>query len=285
MKNRILILAFGFLCAPGLAFGACSRNNLTKCLDSVCAINFGMNPAARCQYCGSASAGEPVSNGMKSVGAGASKYELTDKELKKAPTDPGERYVWATNQCLKKVDGCDADDVTDTYDSLIEQSCKAAGISAAMVNLAQKVNTAKSQSTCSTDISSCLINEKRCGAGYTKCKDEADFDKYFSDCGVLSTGCEQYLTQIRSKLFASRNDAIKNADQVLKNIVAAYQKNRQQKYDNTRQSCKDGEAKQQCIAQVCNNNMRHKCELGFEYEETLAGQLCKFYDVACERLK
>lgn len=284
MKNRILILMSVVFCTPGLAFGACSRNNLTKCLDSVCAINVGMNPAARCQYCGSASAGEPVSNGMKTV-AVASKYTLTDKELKKAPKDPGERYVWATSQCLKRVDGCDADDVTDTYDSLIEQSCKAAGISVAMANLAQKANTAKSQSSCSTEISSCLINEKRCAAGYTKCEDEADFDKYFSECGVLSTGCESHLKQIRSTLFAARDTAIKNADQVLANIVAAYKKTRQQKYDNAKQGCKDGAVKNQCIEAVCNNNMRHKCEDGFEYEKTLAGQLCKFYDTACERLK
>ena len=88
--------------APGFVYGAgCSTANLIRCLDSACAINIGANPAARCQYCGSSSAGEPEkSMAMKSVSAGsAAKYTISDKELKKAPDDPGERYVWATKKC------------------------------------------------------------------------------------------------------------------------------------------------------------------------------------------
>ena len=86
MKNHNLFLVMGLFVAPHLAFGACSTANLTRCLDSVCAINIGANAAARCQYCGSASAGEPSTAGvMKNITAGnAAKYTISDKELKKA---------------------------------------------------------------------------------------------------------------------------------------------------------------------------------------------------------
>ena len=287
MKYRNLFFALLFLGTPNVVFGACSIANLTRCLDSVCAINIGANPAARCQYCGDASAGEPAkSSAMKSISAGASaKYTISDKELKKAPKDPGERYVWATRQCLEKLKDCSSDDVSDNYDSLIEQSCKAAGISADFANLAQKANEEKSKNSCSREITSCLINEKRCNADYSKCESDADFDKYYAECSVLSTGCESFSKEIRSTLIANRDNAVKNADEILNTIVTAYQTSRENKLKNIQDGCKDSAAKKKCISMVCNNNMRHKCELGFEYEETLAGMLCKFYDTACDRLK
>ena len=133
MKPHILyILPVLFIGTVADGATACSRANLTRCLDSACAINMSSNPSARCQYCGTATAGKPSSKKeMRSVSVGASaKYNISEKELKKAPSDPGERYSWATKLCLQKVSGCNAEDVSDTYDPLIEQSCKAAGVSA-----------------------------------------------------------------------------------------------------------------------------------------------------------
>jgi hypothetical protein len=160
MKYRNLFFALLFFGTPNVVFGACSVANLTRCLDSVCAINIGANPAARCQYCGSASAGDPTkSSAMKSVSAGsATKYIISDKELKNAPTDPGQRYMWATQKCLEKVSGCTTDDVSDIYDELISKSCQAAGITDSMASLAKKANTAKTQTSCSNDITNCIIN-------------------------------------------------------------------------------------------------------------------------------
>jgi hypothetical protein len=286
MKYHNLFLAMGLFMVPHFAFGACSTANLTRCLDSVCAINIGANPAARCQYCGSESAGTPSTAGvMKTVTAGsAAKYTISEKELKKAPTDPGQRYIWATEQCLKKLKDCTSEDVSDNYDSLIEQSCKAAGISADMATLAKKVSQEKKQPACSSEISSCLIADKRCLADYRNCESDADFDKYFSECSIAATGCDSYISAIRSTLISARDAAIKNSALALKNIVEAYQTARKQKLAGTKQSCKDNSAKQNCIKTVCANNMKHKCDDGFEYETTLAGQLCAFYDVACDRL-
>lgn len=294
--------------APFVAFGACSTNNLTRCLDSVCAINIGANAAARCQYCGSATAGEPTTtnietiNGktvqMKNITAGGtSKYTISDKELKKAPKDPGKRYVWATEQCLKKVSGCTTEDVSDTYDSLIEQSCEAAGIAADMSNLAKKANKTRTKTECSARINACIIDEKRCLADYRNCESDADFDKYFSQCSISFpdpkdekgkydvSGCDSFLADIRSTLISNRNSAIKDAATLLQSIVKAYQNTRATKLATTQQSCKDNSAKQNCLVNMCENHMRHKCGDGYEYEQQLAEQLCKYYDTACNRLK
>lgn len=285
MKYRLSFFVMNLIFAPTLVFGACSVSNLTHCLDSVCAINVGSNPAARCQYCGTSSAGTPTkSNTMKSVSAGiSSKYNVSDKELQSAPTDAGERYAWGTRLCLEKVSGCTADDVTKNYDKLIEQSCRAAGISAEMVNLAKKVNTTKTQTTCATEIESCIVDEKRCSASYKNCKNDSDFDKYFSQCSVASTGCESYLTNIRKTLINFRANSFANTEKLLKNIVNTYQSDRKQRIATAQSNCKNNKATKDCIERVCNNNMRNKCS--DKNEQAAAESLCKFYDTACERLK
>lgn len=308
MKHRTLFSVIGFLFAPAVAFGACSANNLTRCLDSVCAINIGANAAARCQYCGSATAGEPPTtnietiNGkivqMKNITAGGtSKYTISDKELKKAPKDPGQRYVWATEQCLKKVSGCTTEDVSDTYDSLIEQSCEAAGIAAEMLIAITNTNKTKTKTECSAKINACVIDERHCLADYRNCESDVNFDKYFSQCSISSpatkdnkieydiSGCDSFLADIRSTLISDRNSAIKNAATLLQSIVKAYQDTRTTKLATTQKSCKDNSAKQICLADMCDSHMRHKCGDGYEYELQLAEQLCKYYDTACSRLK
>ena len=276
-----------WLFAPAFAYGACSVQNLTRCLDSVCAINIGANPAARCQYCGTESSGEPTkSNAMKSISAGTSaKYTISDKELKNAPKSPGQRYVWGTRLCLEKLPECTADDVTDNYDALIEQSCKAAGISAEIVSLAKKATSTKTQTACSTEVNTCMINEKHCNADYKRCESDSDFDKFFSDCSVTATGCDSFLSDIRKSLISSRDTTIANADKVLQNIVTAYKNAREQRLVAAQNSCKNDLATKNCIAVVCDANMPNKCKSGYEDEKTLVTALCEYHKIACTRLK
>ena len=285
MKQRLLFLTIIFSFAPSFVFGVCSSANLTRCLDSVCAINVGANPAARCQYCGTSSAGDPTKSGtMRSISVGAStKYTVSEKELKKAPKDPGERYVWGTRLCIEKLPDCTPDDVSDVYDSLIEQSCKAAGISAEMTSLAKKTNTAKTSTNCSTEIESCVTDAKRCKADFSNCKTESDFDKYFAECGVLSSGCESFLTDIRRTLAASQKTSVANSGKLLNNIVTAYQNDRKQRLTTAQTGCKNNKSTTDCVKRVCENNMRKKCS--DKNEQAAAKELCKFYDTACERLK
>ena len=288
MKKHLLFLSIVLLTchtADAAPVAKCSRANLTRCLDSACAINISSNPAARCQYCGTASAGTPdKKNAMRAVSAGASaKYNISEKDLKKAPTDPGERYVWATKQCLSKVAGCTADDVTDTYDTLIEQSCKAAGISAKMENLQKEANKARTKSDCESEISACLITSNACGSDYSNCEADANFNKFFSACGVQSTGCDNFISEIRDNLLAERNSAIENADALLAKIIATYQNNRETRLSDIRKQCDEDTAYETCVETVCQNNMPDKCS--DSTEKVSAGLLCQFHKTACKTLR
>lgn len=281
-KQTLFLLPLILLGFDAYAATACSRANLTRCLDSVCAINVSSNPAARCQYCGTSGAGTPPKNAMRSVSVGASaKYNISDKELKKAPSDPGERYAWATTQCIKKVSGCTADDVTDTYDELIEQSCTAAGISAKMEQTLTDISKEKSKSACDSEIRVCLIADNHCTADYRNCTADADFDKYFSACGVNASGCDSYISDIRKTLIADRDTKIKNAENVLNQIIASHQNTRASKIKSIQAGCADNSARDTCVRTICERNMPNRCGDGFETEQSIALQLCKFYDVAC----
>ncbi len=286
-KIPLIFVLCGLFNSQTSVAASCSQANLTRCLDSVCAINVSSNPAARCQYCGTSSAGTPpTKTGLKSLSIGQSaKYTLSEKELEDAPTDPGKRYEWATKECIKKIEGCTPEDVSDTYDKLIEQSCKAAGISSKMTESLASSKKTVNESSCSSDINTCIVNEKRCGSDFAACEDDENFNKFFSECSVEATGCDSYLSAIRNDLIASRDAAIKNADTLLQNIVTAYQSAREKKLSDAQTSCKDNKAREDCVETVCERNMPNKCAIGYETEKSAAIQMCKFYELACDRLK
>lgn len=287
MKKYFLFLFFGFTLIPGDGWAAtsCSRANLTRCLDSVCAINVSSNPAARCQYCGTANAGTPKT-GMRSVSVGASaQYNISEKELKKAPSEPFQRYAWAAEQCLKKVAGCTTDDVSDVYDSLIEQSCKAAGVAADMKSLAASAAQGPTASACNASVEKCVIGYERCGADFSNCKSDAELDKVLSLCAVEATGCDTFMSDIRAELVAQRDTALKNAERLTESIIASYENARAKKAASAKSMCTDNAERDACVKRVCATNMVNKCAAGFESEVAMATQLCKFYDIACNTLK
>ena len=276
------------ICGPVTGHAAtCSKLNLTKCLDSVCAINSGANSAARCQYCGTASVGMPPKKTTPAVTVGqSSSTTITEKELKNAPTDAGARYAWATEQCLKKNAGCTLDDVTDNYDKLIEQSCKAACVSMKMDSSIGDVTKEKTQKECATDIESCLYGENYCGAGFERCTSDADFDRYFSACAANAAGCVNYTADLRATMIAGRDDVIKNAAATLNARVTEIQNTRQALLQTARNICTNDKGREDCIESVCATNMPNQCQGDFEKSERAAAvQWCKFYDVACGKLK
>ena len=274
------------MCPAVASAATCSVANLTRCLDSVCAINVSSNPAARCQYCGTSSAGTPpTKTGMRSLSLGASaRYTLSEDELEDAPTDPGQRYAWATAQCIKKIDGCTPDDVSDAYDELIEQSCRAAGVSAQLATTLSERAQTVSQSTCMTNIRACLVAANRCGPDYSACENDSDFDRFFAACSVEAAGCDDYVSDIRTDLIAARDSAIESADTMLATIVKNYQTARAQKLTSAQDGCKNDSARNTCIETVCERNMPNKCGDGYESERASATQLCEFYDIACDLL-
>lgn len=286
MYKKLAFLALCFAFAPNLAHAACSRANLTRCLDSVCAINISTNPAARCQYCGTADAGAPVADGMRTVSAGAStKYNVSTQDLKSAPTDPENRYTWAATKCTAIVADCTANDVYDVYDSLIEQSCTAAGISTQMANLFTKAAKTKTQTACSGEISTCLMSDTKCTYDFSACESDADFNKIFSACATNASGCGDYVSAIRSELLASRDSIVKNAAANLQSLVKSYADAREKRVNSALALCTNNSGREACITKMCNERMPNKCAAGFEDEKSMATQLCKFYDTACATLK
>lgn len=286
MKSNITFFALCALLFPAVTNAAtCSRANLTRCLDSVCATGISSNPSARCQYCGTPDAGTPPKNVMRGITVGQSaKYVIGDKQLKSAPSDPGARYVWGTQECIKKVSGCTADDVTDTYDKLIEQSCTAAGISAGFQDFRESSSKTRSKSDCRTDITSCIISETKCDAGFMSCESNTDFDKFFAACAVNAAGCDDHLSFIRDELIMQRDTNIKNADLLLENIVNSYKSERERKINSAASSCTDNAGRLACVRSVCERSMANKCAPGYESEMSIATLLCEFHDVACEEL-
>lgn len=219
---------------------------------------------------------------MKSISVGTSaKYNISDKELKKAPTDPGERYAWATAQCIKKISGCTADDVSNTYDKLIEQSCASAGISAKLDQTLEKNAKKKTKTACKTEITACIIADKRCAADYRNCSENSDFDNFFSTCSVNSTGCDDYISEIRETLISARDDSLKNIENVLEKIIIAYQTAREKQISGILSGCRDNSARDACVETVCERNMPNKCADGYQGEKASAIGLCKFYETAC----
>lgn len=265
------------------ATSKCSKTNLARCLDSACAINASMNPAARCQYCGTSGAGEPPSQkGLSNVTVGQStKYAISDKDLKNAPSDPGKRYIWATTECIKKLPDCSPDDASAAYDKLIEQSCKAAGVSMQITNAATKLNTKKTKNSCNTTFTECL--DKKCGTAYDSCEKDADFDRSVAECGAEASGCEEYMADFKKTAAAARTSAMNNRESLVQAIAEGYKKTRDTKLANIKTGCTKGTAADACIENVCATNMRGKCKEAAE--KSMAKQLCKFYENACTVLK
>jgi len=264
------------------ASGRCSKQNLTRCLDSACAINIGANPAARCQYCGTAGAGTPPTGGMSNLSVGkSSKNSISDKELKKAPSDPGKRYMWASTECLKKLTDCTSEDVSDVYDPLIEQSCKAAGVAMQMSSANDALNKKPTQSKCSASFTNCM--NKKCDTGFTKCAQDTDFDRSVSECATESSGCEEYLKEIRETIAKERKQQLSGHDKAIETLAKKYQKDRETRLNEAQTSCKNNASAKKCQESVCATNMAGKCKS--DDEKAMARGFCKFFEVACGALK
>lgn len=289
MKHPSMLFV-AFICAVAPIFGAsaavskCQKTNMQRCLDSACAINIGMNPSARCQYCGTSSAGNPPSQkGLTSITAGQStKYTLNAKELEVAPSDPGRRYIWATTECIKKLPDCTTDDVSTIYDKLIEQSCKAAGvnmqISAAMKNMAKKPTKA----ACTETLGLCM-NEK-CGTAFEKCEDDAVFTRAIAECAAEATGCDDNIAAFRTEITNDRKSTYNQREGVLNTLVKNYQSKRESQLAGTKSDCQTNASFNSCVINICNTGMPNKCD-NDKTEKSMAERLCQYYKTACTTIK
>lgn len=288
MFRQFAILASLFVLLPNLADASCLRTNLTKCLDSACAINATTNRAARCQYCGAASANNNAQpdTGARSVSIGSStKYIISSSELHDAPSDPGQRYVWATRLCLERVPDCTPDDVTETYDTLIEQSCTTMIQDEARAQ-EKKQNSAnnQTQSSCSDKISLCMKTTARCGSDFSGCADDSAFTRNFSVCVTDARGCDKYASDIRAELVSRRDAAVKKQQDQMQRNVKEHAKKREETAQKNQKLCTNDAGRESCISEIC-ATMPNNCGLGFADERSMATQLCKYWDTACATLK
>lgn len=272
----------------------CKVSDLQACLDSVCDDD--MDSSARCYMCGTSAAKKPEKQKyalgdapeMQSLSVGkSSKKTLSEKELKKAPDDPGERYIWATAECLKKIKDCTAEDATDNYDKLIEQSCKIALGESEYAASMKKASEKKTSDQCSTELNACLLAENKCDGNMLKCETDDEFNRNFSACMVDASGCDEFTTEIRDRMKATRDEMIAKKDGRIEDLVELRRMERQEKFESANKLCADG-GKEGCILEMCGNmpnGLDENGQCGDSNEKIWSALLCKFVDIACAKLK
>ncbi|MCL2338860.1 MAG: hypothetical protein FWC51_02805 [Proteobacteria bacterium] len=288
------------LCAPTSARGAaCNVPNLVKCLDSACAINADTMIGARCALCGTdLAAGAIKQDSTYKLGGGVPAMQalslgkttgitFTDAELKKAPAGAGARYAWATGQCIQKIDGCTADDVSANYDKLIQQSCKAV-LSDNDYAAAMAPKPAKTQAACQSEMQNYMADASRCGLNFTNCPasgtDDSIFDKFFSSA-LVETKCDAFAVALKTQMKSARDSYAKMYEANLQKIVSALRAARTAKLQSVTASCNDGSALRSCVATAC-GYMPNGCpDIGGANEKSYASTLCAWVNTACNRLK
>lgn len=280
MREKYIFL-FGLLFSLNNLYSVgCSKGNLIKCLDSVCAINVSSNPAARCQLCGSDTAGITNTNMQMLTLGTKSKYIISGKELKNAPEEAEARYAWAIQKCIRKNENCKEEDASENYDKLIEQSCVSAGLSEGFNKLTKEKE--KSKHSCKKDINVCLTKEENCGTNYKNCFENEDLDKFISQCSVLVNNCDVYVQNIRDDILKTIENSKKNKKNLVASIIESYKNMRDAKKKEISESCQNDSMYNMCVESFCRNKMKKKCEAGFE--KIIAGNFCNFYKVACGKL-
>jgi hypothetical protein len=217
----------------------------------------------------------------------SSKNTLSDKELKNAPSDPGERYKWATKQCIAKLKDCSADNVTETYDKLINQSCEAALGTNEYAALMKKAAVKKTRDECRAEINNCLLADSKCGGNMLQCEEDGEFNRNFSACAADAAGCGDFITALRDSMKDSRDAMVAKKESRLADLVALRKNERQEKFESANRLCTSG-GKDGCVLEMCGNlpvGLDENGLCGDPEEKIWATNLCKFVDIACNKLK
>jgi hypothetical protein len=297
-KTKFAGIFFALCVAPlfGAAAAKCKVQDLQKCLDSVCAVGIDLEPGERCYSCGTSAAKRPEKQKyalgdtpeMQALSIGkSSKNTISDKDLKKAPKDPGERYVWARAECVKKLKDCSLDDAAENYDNLIDQSCKIAMGDAEYAATQKEKSVKKTQEQCTAELSGCLLSAAKCGANMLQCEDDADFNRNFSACAADASGCGDFMTAMRDRGKRQRDDMVAKKNSRLDDLAKLRQLERQEKFARADKLCNSG-GKDACMLEMCGNmpvGLDENGLCGDANEKIWAASLCKFVDIACDRLK
>ncbi|MDR3208777.1 MAG: hypothetical protein LBT45_02920 [Rickettsiales bacterium] len=288
-----IAFALVLLCASHGFAAKCKVSDLQKCLDSACHDD--MDSGSRCYNCGTSLAKRPEKQKyalgdtpeMKSLSVGkSSKNTISDKDLKKAPSDPGERYKWATAECVKKLKDCSPEDATENYDKLIDQSCKIALGDSDYESSMKKAAVKKTSDQCNAELSLCLLSAGKCDGNMLKCEEDDEFNRNFSACAVEAAGCGEFVTALRDKMKKQRDDMVAKRESRLSDLVKLRRMEREEKLAAASRICNGG--KDACILEMCGNLPNGLDENGLcgdGEEKIMSATLCKFVDIACDRLK
>jgi hypothetical protein len=288
-----IFVALAVVCAPDGFAAKCKTSDLQKCLDSVCLDD--MDSGSRCYMCGTSVAKKPEKQKyalgdtpeMQSLSLGkSSKNTISEKDLKKAPSEPGERYQWASAECVKKLKDCSPDDVTESYDKLIDQSCKIALGASDYEASMKKAAIKKTSNQCDSEISLCLLSENKCGGNMLNCEEDSEFNRNYSACAVEASKCDEFVTTLRDKMMRQRDDMVAKKKSRLSDLVKLRQLEREEKMAAAGRVCNGG--KDACIIEMCGNLPNGLDENGLcgdRNEKIWASSMCKFVDIACDRLK
>ena len=275
----------------GLA-AACNSPNLVRCMDSACVAEASMETGARCAQCYSAEAQAVINEKSTYKFGGRSRAVMrslgrsnaTSLDMSDAPDDPATRYQWAVAECIKKITGCTLNDVSKHYDQLIEQSCIAVGAKMDVTKaLKESEANKKNENSCTADINMCLMTDNGCATDWSRCGEDAEFDRAFSSC-VSSTECGHLttLSGIKDTAKKSRDDFAAAKASNIEALAASYATARKAELDKVMQGCQNNMLKTVCIAKFC-SSMPGKCGEG-ETEANRIREFCKYVDIACDRL-
>ena len=291
----LAFVLFAFYAPDG--FARCRVQDLISCLDSVCAINIGISPGARCYLCGNDSATRPEIPtsaiqrgnvpGMQELDLGRSgRNTLSERDLRNAPTRPSERFAWAQRECFQRVNNCTSDDVEDNYAELIRMSCDALGVAQDMTAAIARAQETKTAEQCTVEFNACLLADHRCGLNMLACAEDADFNRNFSACMVETSGCDDFTTAMRASMMTSRDEMLARRDGNIQKLVDLRRMERENRLEVANRMCTEG-GREGCIAEVC-GNMSHGLQNGVcanQYERMWAASLCRFVEIACDRVR
>ncbi|MCL1902281.1 MAG: hypothetical protein FWG18_01485 [Alphaproteobacteria bacterium] len=293
----ICFLLFALCAESAQSAVSCNVPNLIQCLDSACAININTHPGARCALCGTDLAADAVKQKSNYTFGGAdvapqmqqlalgrvAAITFSERDLRNAPSEAGKRYAWASAECRKKVPNCTAEDIEKNYDKLIEQSCRAV-LSDNEYAAAHIRPAAKSRAACNAEMQNYMTGNSRCGVNFINCVEDPDFDRYFSS-GIVDTKCDDFASALRVDMLATRDGFVRARADSLDRIVTAHRESREARVNAVRAGCRDGSLKAACVATACNVMPNNCPEVNGGGEVSSATLLCKYVELACDRVK
>jgi len=257
------------------------------------------NPASRCYMCGTSAAegARPPEDPrerqrqapqMQTLAlGGSSRNTISDRDLRDAPRRPEDRYLWAQQQCLTLLSDCTERDIEDNYDRLIEQACHIAMNDIEFNVALREAAVRKTEDTCNTELSQCLLGANRCGPNMLECESNEDFNRNFSACAVYVGGCDDFTTALRSRMMTQRDEMIAQRGRRVQELAELRRNEREHRWQQATGMCQDDRGFNACVIEMCGNFpiglVDGICQ---DQEETRwARQICEFVRTACQRLR